>query len=66
MKRHPIIIDRKQGVAQAWNDTLKAYYTYSFEFIEDFAELIKKPRNVPGIIYKHIDLRLDSSLDPKS
>ena len=65
MKPHPVIVDRNQGVAQVWNDVLKAYYTYSFEFIEDLAELIKNPQDVPGIMYKHIDLRLDSNLDPK-
>jgi hypothetical protein len=64
MKSHPVIVDRDRGVAQVWNDTLNAYYTYSFEFVEDLDKLIKNPQDVPGIIYKHIDLSLDSSLDP--
>ena len=56
MEQHPPIIDRNQGVVQVWNDTFKAYYSYSFEFIEDLAVIIKQTEDVPGCIYKHIDL----------
>lgn len=52
---HPPIIDRNRKVIQTWNHTHKEYYTFSFEFVDDLAFIIKQKGNVPGILYKDIE-----------
>lgn len=48
---HNPIINRNDGTVQVWNHDNSSYYTYSFEFIEDLAQLIQQKEKAPGVTY---------------